>query len=124
MMPKSVHQISDNRHLMKMSFLKSLPMVRTYTTDTEAPIYPQKCSIFMIFNLMLMLNSALVYHVPQFLGKFNFLYDIGVAKVERKIFEHKQAFFGSTNRNGGKNRQNISKQVFTLLSSISIGPSF
>lgn len=63
----------------------------------------------MIFNLILMLNSALVYHVPQFLGKFNFLYDIGVAQVERKIFEHRQAFFGSTNRNGGKNRQNISK---------------
>lgn len=54
---------------------------------------------------------ALVYHVPQFLGKFNFLHDIGVAQVERKNFDHRQAYFGSTNRNGGKNRQNISKQI-------------
>lgn len=126
MMLKSGHQISENRHFMKMSFLIS--MVRTCTTDTEAPIYPQKClykySIFMIFNLILMLISAVVYHVPQFLGKFNFLHDIGVAQVERKNFDHRQAFFGSTNRNGGKNRQNISKQVFTLLSSISIRPPF
>lgn len=126
MMLKSGHQISENRHLMKMSFLIS--MVRTYTTDTEAPIYPQKClykySILMIFKLILMLISALVYHVPQFLGKFNFLHDIGVAQVERKNFDHRQAYFGSTNRNGGKNRQNISKQVFTLLSSISLGPPF
>lgn len=103
-------------------------MVRTYTTDTEAPIYPQKCLykylILMIFNLILMLISALVYHVPQFLGKFNFLHDIGVAQVERKNFDHRQAYFRSTNRNGGKNRQNISKQVFTLFSSISIGPPF
>lgn len=116
-MPKSGHQISENRHFMKI-----------YTTDTDAPIYPQKCMYkyltFLIFNLILMLISTLVYHVPQFLGKFNFLYDIGVAQVERKIFEHRQAFFGSTNRNVGKNRQNISKRVFTLLLSISIGPPF
>lgn len=51
---------------------------------------------------------ALVYHVPHFLGKFNFLHDIGVAQVERKNFDHRQAYFWSTNRNGGKNRQNIS----------------
>lgn len=78
MMPKSGHQISENRHFMKI-----------YTTDTDAPIYPQKCLYkyltFLIFNLILMLISTLV---------------------------------------GGKNRQNISKQVFTLLLSISIGPPF
>lgn len=56
----------------------------------------------------------LVYHVPQLLERFKYLHDIGVAQVERKNVDHRQAYFGSTNRNGGKCKQKISKQVHTL----------
>lgn len=54
---------------------------------------------------------AMVYHVPQFLQSFNYLHDIGVAQVERKNFDHRQAYFGSTNRNGSKRKKHVSKQI-------------
>ncbi|XP_062619871.1 uncharacterized protein LOC134281418 [Saccostrea cucullata] len=54
---------------------------------------------------------AMVYHVPQFLQKFHYLHDIGVAQVERKNFDHRQAYFGSTNRNGSKRKKHVSKQI-------------
>nr|XP_022301977.1 uncharacterized protein LOC111109978 [Crassostrea virginica] len=54
---------------------------------------------------------AMVYHVPQFLQKFKYLHDIGVAQVERKNFDHRQAYFGSTNRNGSKRKKHVSKQI-------------
>lgn len=44
----------------------------------------------------------MVYHVPQFLQTYHYIHDIGVAQVERKNFDHRQAYFGSTNRNGSK----------------------
>ena len=55
--------------------------------------------------------SAMVYHVPYYLEKYRYLHDIGVAQVERKNFDHRQAYFGSTNRNGGRHREKVSMQV-------------
>lgn len=57
---------------------------------------------------------ALIFHVPQFIERFKYLHDRGVAQVEKINFDHRQAYFGNTNRNGGKFKQKISKQVHTL----------
>lgn len=54
---------------------------------------------------------AMVYHVPQFLQTYHYIHDIGVAQVERKNFDHRQAYFGSTNRNGSKWKKHVSKQI-------------
>lgn len=36
-------------------------------------------------NRLFYIFLALVYHVPQFIGRFKYLHDIGVAQVEEKM---------------------------------------
>lgn len=62
----------------------------------------------------------MVYQVPQFLQSFNYLHDIGFAQVERKNFDHRQAYFGSTNRNGSKRKKHVSKQVHTFIQIVNL----
>lgn len=62
----------------------------------------------------------MVYHVPQFLQTYHYIHDIGVAQVERKNFDHRQAYFGSTNRNGSKWKKHVSKQVHTIIQIVNL----
>ena len=64
-----------------------------------------------IFEMFKCIFSALVYHVPFFLQKFRYIHDIGVSQVERKNYDQRQAYFGSTSRSGGKAPKKVSLQV-------------
>lgn len=45
-------------------------------------------------NHLFYIFLALVYHVPQFIGRFKYLHDVGVAQVEEKNVDRRQGHFG------------------------------
>ena len=53
----------------------------------------------------------LVYHISQYLEKYVHLHDVAVHQVERKNFDHREAYYHATHRAGGRHAKNVAYQL-------------
>ncbi|XP_053376941.1 uncharacterized protein LOC128547783 [Mercenaria mercenaria] len=98
-----------------MEALRALPQTEKYMESNEfhlkAKAWASKFRKLTFDEDVTPYIHTMVYHVPYFLKRFGFIHDIGVSQVERKNYDHRQAYFGSTNRSGGKVKKKVSLQI-------------
>lgn len=111
---EGLQQLWDDFHYL-MEALRALPQTENYIGPDE---FHRKAKMWATTFRKLTFDEdvtpyihTMVYHVPYFLKKFTYIHDIGVSQVERKNYDHRQAYFGSTNRSGGKTQKKVSLQI-------------